>query len=111
MPMVYRPTEGNTWNRLRDFPRNESCFCGSGLKFKRCHATRLLPCVTNEAAKKIQRFLDLRKAGRACRLVLTQAEKNVSAADIELEGAPEETDPLQEAVEREAERLANEDPA
>jgi hypothetical protein len=88
--MAYRPTKGNTWNRLRDFPRNEACFCGSGQKFKRCHAQRLLPCVTTEAAKKIQRFLDLRKAGKACRLLLEHtADPNVSAA--QLEGEPELT--------------------
>jgi hypothetical protein len=88
MVMAYRPTKGNTWNRLRDFPRNEACFCGSGQKFKRCHAKRLLPCVTLEAAKKIQRFFDLRKAGRNVRLVLGETQDpNVNEA--QLEGAPE----------------------
>jgi hypothetical protein len=90
MAFGYRPTEGNTWNKLRDFPRNETCFCGSGRKFKHCHAHNLMPCVTVEAAKKIQRFLDLRKAGRNVRLQLTQTEdRNVQGA--QLEGEPEAT--------------------
>lgn len=97
MAMVYFPTGGNTWNRLRDFPRNEACFCGSGLKFKKCHATRLTACVTEAAAVKIQRFLDLRKSGRACRLVLTDTAKpNVGEADL-VEDAPKPLPAAQDA--------------
>lgn len=102
MPIVYRPTAGNTWNRLRDFPRNEACFCGSGQKFKKCHLPRLIPCVTEGAAKKIQRFLDLRAKGKACRLVLTETDKpNVGEAEL-VEDAPEGTTPAGPAISPEA---------
>ncbi len=36
MITVYKPAEGMTHNPLRKFPRNHTCFCGSGKKFKHC---------------------------------------------------------------------------
>lgn len=32
----YIPTTGNEFNPYMKFPRNETCYCGSGLKFKKC---------------------------------------------------------------------------
>jgi hypothetical protein len=29
-------SKGHSWNPLRKYPRNELCFCGSGLKSKKC---------------------------------------------------------------------------
>lgn len=82
--LAYFPKQGNAWNQLRDYPRNEACFCGSGKKFKKCHASRLFPCVTEEAAKKIKRFFDLRKAGKAVKLTLTgTGDKSVQDATLE----------------------------
>lgn len=31
-----RPVDGAKWNPLLKYPRNESCYCGSNLKFKKC---------------------------------------------------------------------------
>lgn len=33
----YRPQKDEAFNPLRKYPRNSLCFCGSGIKFKKCH--------------------------------------------------------------------------
>lgn len=30
------PSSGNDWNPFQKYPRNETCYCGSGVKYKRC---------------------------------------------------------------------------
>lgn len=32
----YVPQIGNKWNPILKYPKNESCYCGSGKKFKKC---------------------------------------------------------------------------
>jgi hypothetical protein len=42
----YRPKQGFKWNPMLKYPRNEKCYCGSGLKFKKCclaHQTLAVP--------------------------------------------------------------------
>ncbi len=67
---AYTPKAGYAWNPLRDFPRNEVCFCGSGKKFKKCHADRLRPCVSLKGFRELTRFFALRAAGRPVKLTL-----------------------------------------
>ncbi len=75
---AYKPTSGNHWNQLRDFPRNELCFCKSGKKFKKCHMNILPPCVDKKSADEIQRFFDLRKKGIPVDLIIEKTkDKNV----------------------------------
>lgn len=33
-PLV--PMEGNDWNPMLKYPRNETCYCGSRKKYKKC---------------------------------------------------------------------------
>lgn len=40
-PRVYIPKPDFAYNPLRDWPRNDNCFCGSLKKFKRCHLDKL----------------------------------------------------------------------
>ncbi len=87
--MAYQPKSGFAWNQLRDFPRNEPCFCGSKVKFKKCHGDRLKPCVSAEAAKKIKRFFDLRARGIMARLVLNDHADDKNAQEAQLEEVPE----------------------
>ena len=48
----YKPRAGQTWNPLLKYPRNESCFCGSGKKAKRCCLLEIeaKPTVSQEMA-------------------------------------------------------------
>lgn len=34
---VTKLARGESWNPLRRYPRNELCYCGSGVKYKKCH--------------------------------------------------------------------------
>lgn len=48
------PKKNHDWNPLLKYPRNEECFCGSGLKFKKCclnGAFRAVPVEIAEAVK------------------------------------------------------------
>lgn len=81
--MVWKPNPGMVWNKLREFPRNEPCFCGSKKKFKKCHLPFLTSCTDEESAKKIDEFFRLRKAGRNVRITLSEtSDKNVSTAEL-----------------------------
>ncbi len=57
-PKAYRPAPGYTFNPLKAYPPNLPCFCGSGIKFKRCHDTILNECVLAEKVPEMTRFRD-----------------------------------------------------
>lgn len=38
----YLPEPGFKWNPVLKYPKNEACYCGSGVKFKKC-------CLPNES--------------------------------------------------------------
>lgn len=52
------PKPGMVWNPLSRFPRNEQCFCGTGLKFKACCITKVKPCCPAADAEKVQEIVD-----------------------------------------------------
>jgi hypothetical protein len=58
------PIGGYDWNPLRDYPRNNPCFCGSGVKAKRCCIPRLHPCVKQELADQLKKYVDYVKTGK-----------------------------------------------
>lgn len=62
--VVYRPTQGYAWNPLREWPRNEVCFCGSKKKAKKCHLNEMAPCILESDAVKLQKYLDDYKSGK-----------------------------------------------
>lgn len=48
------PKDGYTWNPLRNFPRNQSCFCGSSKKTKKCCGPYLASLVSNGFAEQLR---------------------------------------------------------
>ncbi len=61
--MGYGLNEGFTWNPLRKYPRNLTCFCGSGAKFKKCHEGKIPNAVTPVQAARLQKLLDAVESG------------------------------------------------
>lgn len=53
-PTAWRLKEGYAHNPLLKFPRNAKCFCGSGLKFKKCHLAGLSRACTKAQAKEAE---------------------------------------------------------
>lgn len=53
----WRPNEGRSWSPLLNFPRNDKCFCGSGIKFKKCHLNKLARTCTKLDAEKINEIM------------------------------------------------------
>ena len=53
----YAPKPGYAWNPLRNWPRNEVCFCGSGKKSKKCHLPKLSECVAAKEAELLDRYI------------------------------------------------------
>lgn len=51
------PLAGHTWNPLKNFPRNEPCFCGSGKKFKKCCLDKMGTTVTIKECENIKKLL------------------------------------------------------
>jgi len=47
---------------MRNYPRNEKCPCGSGLKFKKCHLPKIPLAITKDYAKYCSAWLDRAKA-------------------------------------------------
>ena len=45
--------DDSAWNPLLKYPRNATCFCGSGFKAKRCCLPNLELAVSKEAASRI----------------------------------------------------------
>lgn len=56
------PKKGFVWNPLRKFPRNMSCVCGSGKKFKSCCESKIPKVVKEEHASVFKKIVEL--AGR-----------------------------------------------
>lgn len=54
---MFKPKDGYAFNPLRDYPRNEACFCGSLKKFKKCHDGKLPMCCTVKSAHEIRQFM------------------------------------------------------
>ncbi len=65
---------GNTWNPLSKFPRNHPCFCGSGLKAKKCCADRIQEWCTIAEARKIEMKWEDILSG-AFKITLEEAKK------------------------------------
>lgn len=54
--------EGFCWNPLRNYPRNEQCFCGSKLKFKKCCVNKLASAIPGKDLKSIVKALKERNS-------------------------------------------------
>ncbi len=74
---VYHPTEGNAWNPLRAWPRNERCFCGSNIKFKKCHMGKVPECVSEREAEENKKAIEALKKGMTVKLVPKAPDTNV----------------------------------
>lgn len=73
--MAYYPPKGLAWNPLMDYPRNEKCFCGSGVKFKKCHLTTMPKCVLIKDAEEFKRFMDQWTPGTIMKVTVKPDEK------------------------------------
>lgn len=51
-------TKGNALNPLLSFPRNAKCFCGSGIKFKKCCVDKLHMAIPAKEASEVQAFVN-----------------------------------------------------
>lgn len=51
------PKPGFDWNPLAKFPRNQKCFCGSSLKFKRCCAENVKPVCPQADADRVNEIV------------------------------------------------------
>lgn len=51
---VSRVFPGKTWNPVRKYPRNHGCFCGSGVKAKKCCLPHLALVVSEKFASHIK---------------------------------------------------------
>lgn len=62
-------TEGFAWNPMKAWPRNEACFCLSGIKFKKCCMPNLRECIAEAEVPKMKSLVDkmhlLRKVERS----------------------------------------------
>ena len=48
--MAKKPIHGFMWNPILKHPRNEPCFCGSKIKFKKCCLPNVIPIIKDETA-------------------------------------------------------------
>jgi uncharacterized protein YecA (UPF0149 family) len=48
----YKPKRGHDWNPMLKYPRNEACYCGSGVKAKKCCLLHQTLAVNSEFAEK-----------------------------------------------------------
>lgn len=54
---AYHPRDGQAWNPLREWPRNESCFCRSGKKAKKCCLPAIQVTVSIKDAEKLKQIM------------------------------------------------------
>lgn len=59
----YRIAPGFLWNPLTKYPKNWPCFCGSGLKFKKCCTDKVPKTCTKELFPKYQLIVDQANLG------------------------------------------------
>lgn len=50
----FKTQPGFVWNPLTKYPRNESCYCGSKLKFKKCCLDKETAAIPEESAERIK---------------------------------------------------------
>jgi hypothetical protein len=77
---AYRPHEGNVWNPLLGYPRNDECFCRSGKKAKKCCLPNVHEVVTEQQALDIKRTL-----ARGGKIILTDSEDDPNKNDVEVQ--------------------------
>lgn len=80
---VWRPTEGRAWNRLRSYPPNKGCFCGSGAKAKKCCMPKLLPTMPIAEAKKIDANWEKILTGRTTITLDDEGKENFEGKKLE----------------------------
>ena len=51
-------TEGYDWNPFKKYPRNESCYCGSGKKYKNCCIDTEPMAIPKESAAKAKELVE-----------------------------------------------------
>lgn len=56
----YKAKPGFIKNPMFKFPRNEKCYCESGLKAKKCCLPKLKPYIKETDAEDIKRYLKAR---------------------------------------------------
>ena len=78
MAICYVPKPGYMWNPLENFPRNLPCFCGSEVKFKKCHMPGLSRTISVEQYKKLEPYIPAIYSGK---LRITKGQQNETSID------------------------------
>ena len=68
--MALKLLAGYAWNPIRDWPRNAQCICGSGKKFKKCHAPKIPMVCKADEVKDLRLLVNLVKDGNEVKLKL-----------------------------------------
>lgn len=54
----YAPEKTHTWNPFKKYPHNLACYCGSGKKFKKCHANNIPETIPKVQEKEVKAYLE-----------------------------------------------------
>ena len=76
--MVYRLNAGNVWSPLVKYPRNNPCFCGSGMKHKKCCQPHVSPYLSAKEAASIQRNWEAILSGEHLIKLVDETSKSVN---------------------------------
>lgn len=60
----FAPKDGMAWNPLQQYPVNKGCWCGSGVKAKKCCQPFISKCISVGLAKTITDDWDLYLCGK-----------------------------------------------
>ncbi len=55
---AFIPKPGHVWSPLIRYPKNAKCFCGSGVKFKRCHYGNMKMAVLPDEAEQLRKYVN-----------------------------------------------------
>jgi hypothetical protein len=68
----YRVDPGNSWNPLKHYPKNATCWCSSGIKAKRCCLPTTPQFVSVKQAATLAQFVKYVEAGGTERLKIQE---------------------------------------
>lgn len=91
MPLCYSPKPGHAWNPLKQYPRNEKCFCGSSEKAKKCCLPFIAATCTIEEFENHSKILAFVKKFGAEKVFAGYKEKKIEMKDPYFEEPPCET--------------------
>lgn len=88
--MAYCLKDGYVWNPLRGYPRNFTCFCGSGARFKHCCVDDIPKAVPQAQGIRLQKLLRHVHDGTITPEMIAQ-ERKLEAAEASARAQTQET--------------------